>query len=579
MSLRVAIPVQFATLTMHLEKGRRWNAVEHMLLYAVCQGPMSALQLAAEANMEHRLVIEVMIRLMRAGWVELESSSSGLRFRATAAGISNVDQDELPVILSPIKRKASFVIDRASGAVFRARDLTLYNRHDYKKLTKTTEIIELPSTEGIESTIRQDQIISTLLNEDEECKHVEAIPGRSGEKYAIFSVAGGVVEGLPKRAPTHLRTMIINASKKQSAQNESVPEIRKQETVNDRSLININFDSSDFIVGAKEHKTLLSFLLRRARSRILIHSTFIDPERFREILPLLNDAAKRGVRIDILWGKNNDSSDSVPMQQVVAKCQAMLLGDDVRERITIHNFSTNSHAKILVVDNERGRMIAVLGSCNWLSTGFQSTEVSVRLEHPAIVSQIIGHLGKMAAGPKMDWTPFATDLAVQATNLRSAPINNRGISVDAQLVFGSEHSNFVRKARDEAKSRIVITSHRFSQNAETLVLRPTKAAIKEKQIEVKLYYGRFDGDASGSVAAAIAENARGNGIRHEQIKDPNMHAKVLAWDNNSVVVSSQNWLSADPNDDDMYSEIGIYLSGQNLAEEIIFLLNKAMPKY
>jgi cardiolipin synthase A/B len=583
MNVRLAIPVYFASLTIHVEKGRRWNAVEHMLLYAVCQAPTSASDLAVDSKMELRLVIEVMIRLMRAGWVELESGPDGMKFKATPAGTANVDHDDLPVITSPKKRRASFVIERVTGTIFRSWDLTLYNRHDYQKLKETNEIVELPTVD-VDSIVRQDQIILTLLDEDDECKHIEAVPGRFGEKFAIVSVIGETIEGLPSRASKQLKNKILSATThKVPLIVDATPEFSKDDSVSDQilrdPLLRIKFDAKDFIVGAKEHEELLMFHLRRARSRVVIHSTFIDVERFRALVPLLHDAARRGVRIDILWGKNDQGDELSQMQQVVVKCRAMLVGDDIRERITIHNTSTNSHAKILIVDNEKGKMIAVLGSCNWLYTGFHSTEVSVRLDHPLIVSQIIGHLGRMAAGPGMDWTSLATDLALQATRLRSVVPSTSGISVDARLVFGSEHSHFVRMARDEAKSRIVITSHRFGHNAETLVLRPTTAAVKANDVDVKLFYGQLDGDADGAVAAAIAEKARAIGIRHEQIRDPNLHAKVLAWDNDSVVVTSQNWLSADPSDNDTYSEVGIYLTGSNLAQEMVQLLLKTMPQH
>jgi HKD family nuclease len=425
--------------------------------------------------------------------------------------------------------------------------------------------------------IRQDQIISTLLDEDEECKHVDAVPGRYGEKYAILSVVGSVIEGLPNSASPKLRRIILAAVSHLQTPSVELPQEKVKQDVSEESVLRIKFDSRDFIVGGKEHEELLKYSLKKARSRILIHSTFISVERFRAIVPLLHDAAKRGVRIDILWGKSDVGTDNESMQKIVAQCKALFLGDDVRERITVHSFSTNSHAKILVFDNEKGRTIAVLGSCNWLYSGFTSTEASVRLEDPVIVSQIVAHLGKMAAGPGSDWTSLATDLALLATSLKKLPSGSRGIGVDARLVFGSEHSHFVRKARDEAKHRIVLASHRFSQNAETLVLRPTKAAIKANDIDVKLYYGQFDGEGEGAVAKAIAENAKSDGVRHEQIRDPSLHAKVLAWDANSVVVSSQNWLSADPPDNAPYSEIGLYLSGANLANELVHLLQGKMP--
>lgn len=582
MSIRLAIPVHFASLAIHVEKGRRWNAVEHMLLYAVCKSSISASDLAAAANMELRLVIEVMIRLMRAGWVELESGTEGLKFRATKAGVANVERDELPVITSPRKRKASFVIELATGAVFRARDLTLYNKHDYGKIKAATEIKELQPI-NVESMVRQDEIIFTLLDEDEECKHVEAIPARFSEKFAVVSVIGETIEGLPSRAPSKLRKVILdaalNAGKQTSSHTtESDEEIHSDLRI-ENSLLNIKFDANDLIVGAKEHEELLKLHLRKARSRILIHSTFIDVERFRALVPLLHDAAKRGVKIDILWGKNDLSEPNSRMQQTIERCRALLLGDEVRERITIHSFSTNSHSKILIADNEKGKIVAVLGSCNWLSTGFHATEASIRLEDPRIVSEILGHLGRMAAGPNLDWSALATDLALQAATLKVAKHSTSGISANACLVFGSEHSYFVRKARDEAKRKIILTSHRFGPNAETLVLRPTTAAIKANDVEVKLFYGQFDGDAEGAVAAAIAQKAKENGIRHEQIRDPNLHAKVLAWDDDSIVISSQNWLSADPNDNEKYSEIGVYICGKNLAQEMLSLLQRNMPNY
>lgn len=578
MSIRVAIPVHFASLTMYLEKGRRWSVVEHMLLYAVCNEPMSATELASESRMEIRLVIEVMIRLMRAGWVEIESNSDGMKFQATAAGKSNVDRDELPVITSPKKRKASFVIELVTGSIFRARDLTLYNRHRYTQLKDTTEIIELPAIDVADS-IRQDQIIATLLNEDEECKHVEAVPGRYGERFALVSVIGSEIEGLPVKASKRLKHLVSKAAEKQK---NKVPAKEIEEEVGEQkcSLRKIKFNiESGFIVGAAQHSALFSLLIKKAQSRIIIHSTFIDPERFRNILPLLHDAARRGVKIDILHGKNDTGADSHEMQAVLIKCRDMIKGDDVKERITFHPNSTNSHSKILVVDNGKGKISAILGSCNWLSTGFSATEASVRLEDPIIVSELIGHLGRMASGPNIEWTKFSSDLAIQSANLLSTTNVITGVDVEAQLVFASEHSRFVRQARDEATKRIVITSHRFSQNAETLILRPTKAAIKANEVDVKLYYGKLDGEGNGATAAAIAEIAKGDGIKHEQIRDPNLHAKILAWDDDSVVVSSQNWLSADPSDNDMYSEIGVFLTGSNVAEELLFKLIKEMPHY
>jgi cardiolipin synthase len=48
----------------------------------------------------------------------------------------------------------------------------------------------------------------------------------------------------------------------------------------------------------------------------------------------------------------------------------------------------------------------------------------------------------------------------------------------------------------------------------------------------------------------IGRAAQIDGMKVHQIFRPRLHAKFLAWDADSVVITSQNWMSADPPDDD-----------------------------
>jgi cardiolipin synthase A/B len=65
-----------------------------------------------------------------------------------------------------------------------------------------------------------------------------------------------------------------------------------------------------------------------------------------------------------------------------AKLQAAVAEAGRSDSITIHPFSTNSHAKIVVADNGKGGWNALIGSCNWLASDFTSFEVSIRLRTP-----------------------------------------------------------------------------------------------------------------------------------------------------------------------------------------------------
>lgn len=578
MSVRVAIPVYFATVRLHVEKGRQWNAVEHALLFAVCEEPRSGAELAEHSNIPVRIVIEVMIRLMRAGWVELEGGPAGFRFRATAAGRATVTKETLPAITRPASRNGSFAIDRVTGAVFRARDLTLYNRHVFAKLSEGGQIVSMPS-EPVDDDIRQDDIVKTLCDEDEQFKRIDATPSRFADRFAVVSVVGTAIEGLPPRAPDSLREKILAAASGAAASATPlligpVTPLKRAES----QEFSIKFNTDGFIVGGAEHLGLFKTILKRARQRIVIHSTFVDTEKFKSVFPLLHDAAKRGVKIDVLWGKGDASDGSNVTNSIVDACRSLVRGDDIRERITIHGFSTNSHAKIILADDGKGNFSAVVGSCNWLSTDFAAIEASVRLDDPAIVGEIASVLCRMASGPSLSWTSLTSELAILAHTLRQSKSVASGVTVSAKVLWGATHGTNVLRARDEAQRRIILTSHRFSENADTLVLIPARAALRNRDVAVKLYYGRLDGARAGAAASSLERRATEEGIRFQQILEPRLHAKMLAWDDNAVVLTSQNWLSADPPDDERFSEVGVYLYGPNLARDLIDNLNVAFER-
>jgi hypothetical protein len=84
--IQVAIPVLRGKRRFHVEKGKRWSVVEHLMLDAVVKQPASAAELAQRSHLPRRVVVEAFIRLMRVGWVELAPSAQGLIFVATEGG-------------------------------------------------------------------------------------------------------------------------------------------------------------------------------------------------------------------------------------------------------------------------------------------------------------------------------------------------------------------------------------------------------------------------------------------------------------------------------------------------------------
>ena len=61
------------------------------------------------------------------------------------------------------------------------------------------------------------------------------------------------------------------------------------------------------------------------------------------------------------------------------------------------------------------------------------------------------------------------------------------------------------------------------------------------------------------------EDAVQGGVTLAPIKSPRIYAKILAWDEDSVLITSLNWLSADPTELDSLKEIGVWIEAKGVA--------------
>jgi len=93
--IRVAIPVLQGRRKFHFDKGRPWTVLEHLLLWELDRGSTSVHALSNRANTPERIIIEALIRLMRAGWVEMIQSASNVQFQITPEGRVAKDSEQL----------------------------------------------------------------------------------------------------------------------------------------------------------------------------------------------------------------------------------------------------------------------------------------------------------------------------------------------------------------------------------------------------------------------------------------------------------------------------------------------------
>jgi hypothetical protein len=287
------------------------------------------------------------------------------------------------------------------------------------------------------------------------------------------------------------------------------------------------FEQADLIIDATDHKVAFERALRNAREEVIIHSTFVSEQSIPTVLPLLLAATAKGTRVTILWGQDDEKTAVSTSRAAINKLQTAVDEAGRSAQINIHRFTTRSHAKVLIADDGAGRWSAIVGSCNWPSSGFDSFEASIRLRDRALVGQTVRHIAALSLGSPGVWHEGATDLTVLGRRIESKTAES-GRTAKMRLILSVDHGALVLEARDKAQRRIFVTSHRIGLAGRPMVIIPALSAAKSTQVRAELYYGRPTGVLSGVDAAGLAIEFARQGVGIKPTYQPRLHAKVLA---------------------------------------------------
>jgi phosphatidylserine/phosphatidylglycerophosphate/cardiolipin synthase-like enzyme len=572
--VRVAVPVTRRRILIHVDKGQPWSIVEHLILEAIAGGTRLVSELETGFNLPRRVVIEAVIRLMRAGWVDMRQQEARFVLAVTSHGARALERDELPSIERRISRPVVYLCDRVAGHIFRSRELRHFDEKRLRERAEKEDIRWLPSRLS-EGEVRYSEFPDVVLDHDERWGGAELAGESSTDRYALFGVIDGVVEGLPDRELPDLRNAILAAAARPPGDTGSISATFEFHGRDEGGATNlplshgIAFEADDLILDGDAHRRTFERVLKSAISRIVIHSTFISEAAFFGFLPLMVEAAvDRGVMIDVLWGQNEEADDPERSAAILVS----KIAEDHRlracqERLVLHRHSTRSHAKVLLADlEEEGRFSAVIGSCNWLASGYDSLEASVLLREPAIVAEVVRVLVDLAQAHSGVLTPLASELFVMSEELRSYEATGIATST-ASLVVGPEHNRLILQARDEAEQRILVTSHRLGRSGRPGVLIPLIEACRDGTVEARARYGRLH-RIPAAEQSQWASDAEAMGVNLTPMAHPRLHAKVLAWDNNAAVVTSLNWLSADPSEFTIAKELGVFIESPGIAKAV-----------
>jgi cardiolipin synthase len=576
-AVQVVFPVLRGTRRFRIEKGRRWSVIEHLMLDAVARQPASAAELAMKSGLPRRVIVEAFIRLMRAGWVELMATTGSPMFQATPLGAVQAPLDQLPAATTIEPKWRGFAIEQVTGGVFRSRELDIRPQSKLPISTDDQLVGHVPGSPAHASG-ELSEVFTAIEGEDELIVGVDRSAEKLIERFAVVTVRGEVIDGLPSRASQALRFLVkakaheaaIAFEKTQANVNVPAVLVAPEPVLSEKPWTSrhVLYDHDDLIVDGSAHSTALDRVIRNASERLIIHSTFITDERAQAILPALLQAAARGVAIDVFWGQDDVGTGTNASRVAAAKLQTAVGEAGRADSIKVHPFSTNSHAKIVVADNGKGGWIALIGSCNWLASDFESFETSIRLRDPVLVGELVRRLAGLSRGRPGLWHELAIEMTVLGRRIESIP-RGGGRTALMRMLYAPDHARLMLEARDRVSKRIFVLSHRIGIAARPVSLLPILAAVRAKNVEAAIYYGRTTGPLSGADSADLTREFAREGMAIRPVHRPRLHAKVLGWDDDALVVTSFNWLSADPADAALNREIGVLTEAPKIADNFI----------
>lgn len=577
MSATFYVPVFKMACSYSVSFGRRWSIVEHLLLVEVSRQRRTLEQLCTLARLPPRLVIEALGNLLRAGWIEVRSSDEETVFRATPSGTRRAAETILPVQVHSAIKWASFCVDRVTGAWLRTDDLDVVYASD---LPQDAHVLT-PTLQSFEPRYLPRELL--YLRQDEALDPSEPIFRTPSRPYARVTVAFDVVEGLPAYAPLDLRARI---SAEALEEGQSALPAAEMTIADDGSQdFADNLAAEDFIVGGKAHRDLIEDVLDKAYSTAIIHSCFLHPEVVESLLPAFERAAKRKVRVELLWGLVYDPEDLDQRRAITDSGRALLkLPQALRSRVQLSTISSRSHAKAIIYDEKPNQAWkAIVGSCNFLSSWYDAVDVSVRIHHPGLISQLVGRLISTQQPASGDWPPMTIRLNRVWDQIRrkaSDWVPNGEHKL--RLIADTEHHVCVTDARDIAMGasdpiRLTIACDLFGLSAETSVLTPmTTAAAAGNPVE--LFYQRPSKFLQEQGRRPEPDQAESRGLHLSQV--PKLHGKVLLAGSDMTVVTSFNWMStALDGTRSRGAEFGIRVTSPGVADVLRRRLGEVAPQF
>ena len=492
----VLIPLSRFRISYEVAAGRPFSQFERLILRAIKEGASELSELRTTFQVHPRLLIEGLVTLTHAGWLAIGGPGHE-GFVLTSGGYEAAASDQPPSTTEVTARQASVVMERLSGALIANNEVRFASR---KELGDVWDRAVRLAPEVTGNQLDEGQVQHFLPRRQGEWLRwigpIDMLTKGANWLPVDVDIQTGNVVGLPDSWAPRLQTAIImrasqaGETKPAQAMDRLVvtrqhveklpgPAAEQRETVGlqaPRSMRPSIVSDEDFCFTAAQHESLISAAMNEAQSSIFIASSFPNIEKLERLRGGIEAAVKRGVNVDILFGKFGGTSQEL---RAVTDWSGKMAYEAKQEGAGGLRFSRQSssfHGNLLLWDGTSG-WSACVGSYKWLAISEDREEpsfpgdVSVRISEPGSVAALarcgIGFWSavdtEMLSSTADRWRGVAAELDRIASG-EAAHEANASIC----LVIDGEHETLINEWKSTARSRVFVASHELESFSKIL---------------------------------------------------------------------------------------------------------------
>ena len=613
----VAVPFLSNSYLFSISKSIGWSIIDYLFLKELYSNEMTLADLSQKSNIKKQIILQIILPMCDVGWIDIITTDTDFSLRITESGrrayiLSNSKNHELPCQTTDYSSKREIHVDSLNNYYnFYKSEIQFmqYARYQEVKLKEKREIVELPlinssvypdyermceiAGHSNEDVIKADDLNIALLD-SRSYLLVDMLYTPQNQSKIIKNSLYSLLN--PKLIQQIESTLPSGISR--SHDNQIIMPKIEQKSI--ESAITVHRNEVDFIYGGEETESKFLELIKYSKNFLIIHSTFIGawciqnkevyPPIYTECFQAIKEALRREVSVYILWGKTSLESheegfersyeEDEKVKEMLDSFNESCRREGIVNLVNMNDFRrTESHAKFVVTEHkDRGHCVMV-SSCNFLYAKFNRFEASVVVYDQRFVKSFLEVTANICIGKNKISTSVRQEILNYASQIKNSVKNELDNNIDkyrnedkltVKLVLKNQHYNYVDRACNEAQKRIFMTSDLINSTPK----RPIYDAMKHSTVKKYLFYStrsKYIKQTEIDVTRTTLDELE-YPIRLRQSPHPKKHhAKVLAWDNNDVLITSLNWLSSNAsiNYGEEYHEVGVHIHGYDVATQFV----------